>query len=33
MLKELVQRNSIMDNSITVDSLLARERYTFVPSS
>ncbi|CAI2198328.1 8875_t:CDS:2, partial [Funneliformis geosporum] len=33
MLKELVQRDSIIDNSITVDALLMRQRYTFVPSS
>ncbi|CAG8568516.1 1267_t:CDS:10 [Funneliformis mosseae] len=33
MLNELVQRDSLMDNSITLDKLLARERYTFIPSS
>ncbi|CAG8518815.1 4362_t:CDS:10 [Funneliformis mosseae] len=33
MLETLVQRNSVADNQISVEDLLRRDRYAFIPSS
>ncbi|GES93124.1 P-loop containing nucleoside triphosphate hydrolase protein [Rhizophagus clarus] len=33
MLQTLVQRNSVADNNVSVERLLSRERYSFIPSS
>ncbi|CAB5361031.1 unnamed protein product [Rhizophagus irregularis] len=33
MLETLVNRNSVKDNRVRVDTLLSRERYSFIPSS
>ncbi|CAB4384074.1 unnamed protein product [Rhizophagus irregularis] len=33
MLEILVQRNSVKDNRVSVETLLSRERYSFIPSS
>ncbi|CAI2182855.1 2804_t:CDS:10, partial [Funneliformis geosporum] len=33
MLETLVQRNSVADNQISVEELLRRDRYAFIPSS
>lgn len=33
MLETLVQRNSIKDRDVDVDTLLSHERYSFIPYS